>query len=40
MAEQEEEDEPEEEEELCDFEIQRQANIARNHELLKALGLA
>ena len=30
----------EEEEELCDFEVERQKNIARNHELLRQLGLA
>ena len=36
----EEDDEPVEEEELCDFEIQRQRNIARNQELLRQLGLA
>ena len=28
------------EEELCDFEIERQKNIARNQELLRQLGLA
>ena len=33
-------DEPEEEEELCDFELQRQRNLARNQELLRQLGLA
>ena len=32
--------EEEEEEELCDFEVERQKNIARNHELLRQLGLA
>ena len=35
-----EEEEPEEEEELCDFELERQRNIARNKELLRQLGLA
>ena len=35
-----EEEEAEEEEELCDFEVQRQRNIARNQELLRQLGLA
>ena len=39
-AKKEEDEEPEEEEELCDFEIQRQRNIARNQELLRQLGLA
>ena len=29
-----------EEEDLCDFEVQRQQNIARNQELLRQLGLA
>jgi len=28
------------EEELCDFELQRQRNTARNQELLRQLGLA
>ena len=33
-------EEVEEAEELCDFEIERQRNIARNKELLRQLGLA
>ena len=33
-------EEAEEEEELCDFELQRKRNIARNQELLRQLGLA
>jgi hypothetical protein len=34
------EKEDKEEEELCDLELERQRNIARNLELLKQLGLA